>query len=164
MSFSLDFQQGELHISQLPEFLCSSKWEKSKFTKKYKSQPWEYRSIVEEFIENTSLDTLEDNAKAYQKINLKIKKNITPRLHQKKALEKWLNQKMQGVVNLPTGAGKTILATFAMEKICRSTLVVVPTIDLVLQWKKTLEEMFGIEVGQLGGGENQIRPVTVSTL
>jgi superfamily II DNA or RNA helicase len=39
----------------------------------------------------------------------------------------------------------------------------VPTIDLVDQWRKHLAEQFNIEVGVLGGGEEQIKPITVST-
>jgi superfamily II DNA or RNA helicase len=41
--------------------------------------------------------------------------------------------------------------------------VVVPTIDLIDQWVAKLSEVFGVDVGRLGGGESDIKPVTVST-
>jgi superfamily II DNA or RNA helicase len=51
----------------------------------------------------------------------------------------------------------------AMERVQRNTLVIVPTLDLVNQWKSDLERSFGIEVGVWGGGERSTEFVTVST-
>ena len=64
---------------------------------------------------------------------------------------------------LPTGAGKTIVAVGAIGKLQVPTLVVVPTLDLVEQWKGTLAGEFGIEIGVFGGGDNLLKPLTVST-
>ena len=44
-----------------------------------------------------------------------------------------------------------------------STIVIAPTIELVQQWRDRLQKTFGIEVGQIGGGEKDIRDVSVST-
>ncbi|NYT00737.1 MAG: DEAD/DEAH box helicase, partial [Methanocellales archaeon] len=43
------------------------------------------------------------------------------------------------------------------------TLVVVPTLDLVDQWRTRLSEEFDIEVGIYGGGEHTLKPITVAT-
>jgi len=43
------------------------------------------------------------------------------------------------------------------------TLVVVPTVDLVAQWRRELEVEFDGPIGQFGGGEQRREPITVST-
>src|SRR5215217_5812807 len=54
---------------------------------------------------------------------------ITPRPYQSDALAAWVAAESRGVVILPTGAGKTILALMAIERMGLRTLVVVPTIE-----------------------------------
>jgi len=67
------------------------------------------------------------------------------------------------VVVLPTGTGKTHLANLAIARAGRPTLVVTPTIDLLNQWYDELTLCFEAEVGLLGGGYYDIRPLTVTT-
>ena len=64
---------------------------------------------------------------------------------------------------LPTGAGKTWVACLAIDDRRRSTLVVAPTLDLVRQWYDVLRTTFGVPVGVIGGGEYDVRSLTVST-
>ncbi|HLG20650.1 MAG TPA: DEAD/DEAH box helicase family protein [Bdellovibrionota bacterium] len=85
------------------------------------------------------------------------------RAFQEEALAAWRVEKGRGVVILPTGAGKTRLAVEAIGRTSRSALVVVPTLELLAQWYSVLSESFGGEVGRLGGGEHEIRPLTVTT-
>ncbi|WP_276254016.1 DEAD/DEAH box helicase family protein [Halomontanus rarus] len=68
-----------------------------------------------------------------------------------------------GVLELPTGSGKTVIAIEAIESLRTPTLVVVPTIDLQEQWIRELEREFALEVGRFGGGEQRLEPITVST-
>ena len=104
----------------------------------------------------------EDNAKAYKTLPLTLKKEIIPRPHQKEALKAWLTPK-KGVVILPTGSGKTILAVLAISVIKRSTLIVVPTIDLMNQWQEVLSQFFDVPIGALGGGERHFEDIMVTT-
>ena len=85
------------------------------------------------------------------------------RPYQKAALEAWLDAGRRGVIVLPTAAGKTYIALKAIEKLNVATLVVVPTLDLLDQWRQHLRTQFGVEVGVYGGGEDRLRPLTVST-
>jgi superfamily II DNA or RNA helicase len=85
------------------------------------------------------------------------------REYQDEALDSWKQVGRRGVVVLPTGAGKTVLALKAIEELGEATLVVVPTLVLVDQWRERLEEAFGVEVGVLGGGRRDVRALTVST-
>ncbi|ELY63886.1 DEAD/DEAH box helicase family protein [Natrinema versiforme] len=68
-----------------------------------------------------------------------------------------------GVLELPTGSGKTVIALAAIERLSVPTLVVVPTIDLLEQWVGELEREFGTPIGRFGGGEQRLEPITVST-
>ena len=83
--------------------------------------------------------------------------------YQSKALNSWEKVGSRGMVVLPTGSGKTVLAVKAIESLNCSTLVVVPTLVLVDQWRGVLEDAFKIKVGTLGGGREEIEAITVST-
>ncbi|WP_132057501.1 DEAD/DEAH box helicase [Halorussus amylolyticus] len=85
------------------------------------------------------------------------------RAYQRDALSAWEDANRQGVLELPTGSGKTVIGLKAIESLQTATLVVVPTIDLLEQWRAELESEFGIPVGQMGGGEQTVEPLTVST-
>ena len=85
------------------------------------------------------------------------------RPYQKEAVAAWKEGGCRGVIVLPTAAGKTHVALEAMREVGGATLVVVPTLDLVEQWVVKLSEVFGVDVGRLGGGVADIKPVTVST-
>lgn len=88
---------------------------------------------------------------------------IKLRSYQEEALKAWLEAGKRGVIVLPTGAGKTYVALKAIQILNLPTLVVVPTIDLIDQWKQHLTKQFNINVGALGGGEESVEALTVST-
>ena len=83
--------------------------------------------------------------------------------YQKQALDAWIANDKHGIVVLPTGSGKTVVGIKAVALLNTSTLVVAPTLDLVDQWRSSLKKEFKVEVGVLGGGEWDIKAVTVST-
>jgi superfamily II DNA or RNA helicase len=84
------------------------------------------------------------------------------RAYQREAIDAWEAAGRRGVLELPTGSGKTVIGLAAIERVGASALVVVPTIDLLNQWREELSA-FGVPVGQLGGGEQRVEPLTVST-
>jgi superfamily II DNA or RNA helicase len=70
------------------------------------------------------------------------------------------------VVVLPTGAGKTVLALMAIERTKLRSLIVVPTIELLYQWREAVVERLGVaknKVGVIGDGRRELRPITVIT-
>ena len=83
--------------------------------------------------------------------------------YQREGLQAWIEADCLGTVVLPTGAGKTLLALKAIEHVGRSTLVVVPTIDLLNQWYDLLTNAFDLEIGILGGGYHELQEITVTT-
>lgn len=88
--------------------------------------------------------------------------NVKLRDYQQEAVKNWCKVKTGSIV-LPTGAGKTMVALKIMEIVNSPTLIVVPTLDLIKQWTKILSRNFDIEIGQIGGGIENIQPITVST-
>ena len=92
-----------------------------------------------------------------------LKGNVELRPYQKEALERWQRSGNRGVLVLPTAAGKTYIALEAINLLKTPTLILVPTLDLIDQWKKRLKQTLEIEAGVVGGGENKVRMITVST-
>src|SRR5439155_10744670 len=86
-----------------------------------------------------------------------------PRPYQLEALAAWRQAGGRGVVVLPTGAGKTLVAELAIDDRRRSALVVTPTLDLVRQWHDVLASTFGQRIGLVGGGDYELQPLTVTT-
>lgn len=86
-----------------------------------------------------------------------------PHAYQTEALRAWQDADRWGSVVLPTGAGKTYLALRAIAETAVSTLVVVPTIDLLHQWYARLENAYGIPIGVWYGQEKRLEPITVTT-
>ncbi|RXK48337.1 DEAD/DEAH box helicase family protein [Halorientalis pallida] len=97
------------------------------------------------------------------------------REYQRAALDAWLETDdtpdsgaerqpaPRGVLELPTGSGKTVIGVEAIERLGTPTLVVVPTIDLLEQWREELQREFDVPVGQFGGGKQVFEPLTVAT-
>jgi superfamily II DNA or RNA helicase len=91
---------------------------------------------------------------------------VEPRPYQNEALARWLAEGSAGVIVLPTGAGKTLVAAMAIHETGLWTLVVVPTLDLLQQWRTALASALSLnpaEIGLFGGGEKEMKPITVIT-
>lgn len=91
---------------------------------------------------------------------------LTPRSYQREAVDAWLRAGGRGIVVLPTGAGKTVVAFDAIARLGVRTLVVVPTIELLRQWRAGIAEHLSLpleSVGIIGGGERQSGDITVIT-
>ncbi len=91
---------------------------------------------------------------------------LAARPYQEDALIAWRAAGSRGVVILPTGAGKTFLGALAIADLAVWTLVVVPTIDLLSQWRRALAEALATPadaIGVFGGGDHEIAPITIIT-
>lgn len=104
-----------------------------------------------------------DEARKYVALDRVHALDRTPRDYQVEAVELWRKSGRRGVVVLPTGAGKSLVAELCIADANRSALIVAPTLDLVGQWYDALKRAFGDPVGVLGGGLHELRDLTVST-
>jgi superfamily II DNA or RNA helicase len=85
------------------------------------------------------------------------------RWYQREAVSRWLARGRRGVVALPTGSGKTLVALAAIAELGVPTLVLVPTRVLLVQWSAVLSAMWSGPIGRLGDGDHIVQPITVST-
>jgi superfamily II DNA or RNA helicase len=107
---------------------------------------------------------VKDQARGYADLALDFSAYRQPYRHQQEALDAWKQAGRNGVVVLPTAAGKTYLAHLAIQATQRSTLIMVPTLDLMHQWYAGLLASFpDVGVGLLGGGSRDRSPILVAT-
>lgn len=161
MSIELRFSCGTLEIigPRAADPIPLARWdERAGF---HRAPASAYSTIVRHF--HRSKLTVNDLARDYSELELQMQTAVVPRPFQAGALARWKEQKHRGVVVLPTGSGKSLVALLAIEDRARSTLVVAPTLDLVRQWHGQLSSAFNCAVGIVGGGEHTVLPLTVTT-
>jgi len=163
LTVCIEFEQGLLTLRDVPaeaaEALPMLKWDSR--VQRWRAQAMHYRDVVLT-LRDRGVD-FDDRARQFERIELKLAKRIAPRPYQTEAIQAWRAAGRRGVVALPTGAGKTILAVMLIAQTGRPALVHVPTIDLMHQWRTVLEKYFELEIGLLGGGYKQLEPITVAT-
>ena len=164
MNVTLEFHAGTLLISpaSLPDDHIPSGFVRDhRAGGRPRGMAIEYRRALATLIR--AGHTVDDQARNYRELRRSPQEVRTPYPHQRDALQEWERHRRRGVVVLPTGAGKSYVAEMAIASTQRSTLVVVPTLDLVAQWARNLERAFGGPIGLVGGGSFEIEDLTVST-
>ncbi|MFM7365584.1 MAG: DEAD/DEAH box helicase family protein [Cuspidothrix sp.] len=160
---TLTFDRGTLILHPPPRsktWIDYATWDDR--IEKFRIPAMRYRPLVEA-LQAEATDFI-DEAKAFYSLELVSTLEMTPYPHQNEALAAWKLARRQGVVVLPTAAGKTYLAQMAMQATPRTTLIVVPTLDLMHQWYAHLVAAFpDEEVGLLGGGSRDRTAILVAT-
>jgi len=157
----LTFYRGTLQIEG-DYHVPYSVWDERSHT--YRAQALYYRPIIAH---------LQESGIAYidSVMNLVACPDFTFSVHlreyQSQALEQWLEEK-RGIMVLPTGAGKTVVALKAVEAVSSATLIIVPTLDLVDQWKEAIcsfseDAMISQYIGEYTGRKKQLKALTIST-
>lgn len=159
----LSFDRGTLILHPPPRgktWVDYATWDDR--VEKFRIPALYYRQLVEALqAEGTDF---KDEAKEFVPLELIPSFEMEPYPHQSEALLAWKQAGRRGVVVLPTAAGKTYLAQLAMQSTPRTTLIVVPTLDLMHQWYAHLTAAFpDAEVGLLGGGSRDKTPILIST-
>lgn len=153
----LTFNRGTIAISgdmRIPH----STWDERSGT--FKAMALHYKDIID-YLKNSGIEFTDNVLDLLPCPDLHS--NIILRDYQKQALDAWILNGQRGVLVLPTGSGKTVIGMKAIFLLNTPTIVIVPTLDLLDQWHTRLKEEFKIEVGMLGGGEHDIKALTVST-
>lgn len=164
MSQSIRYEQGTILVEGFDGIVMSKleEWVKrDQRTLEWRAEGRRYREIALA-LRDCGVEW-KDFARSYELLKLPLRSQISPRSHQAEAIEAWTSAGRRGVVSLPTGAGKTILAVMCMAAVGRPTLICVPTIDLMQQWHAVISKYFDTPIGLLGGGSHQIDTVTIAT-
>ncbi len=148
---------SEFNYNALPGVLFDPR------TSTHRAQGRHYRAIVEHLIREKLPYT--DSARGWENkpTEWKLTTERQPRDYQRAAVDAWMRGGRRGVVVMPTGTGKTFTAFLCLEKVGRPTLIITPTLDLMNQWYAELTDLFGVEVGLVGGGYHDFKPITVTT-
>lgn len=126
----------------------------------YRIKAWHYRDVLL-YLKESRLEYNDEVPKLPASESMKDAVELRP--YQQEALGKWQRAGMRGILVLPTAAGKTYIALKAMSLLNTQTLIVVPTLDLIDQWRKRVADFLNVDAGAVGGGEANVRMVTVST-
>lgn len=96
-------------------------------------------------------------------LNLLWNSEYKLRDYQQDAVMKAIENK-QGLISLPTGSGKTLVALAIMYALDCSTLIIVHKTELANQWIKNIREALGYDAGFVGGGEEKWRDITIGMM
>lgn len=83
--------------------------------------------------------------------------------YQLEAVDKFMKEKIV-LLELATGSGKTEISIECIRRLGVKTLFVVDRKELMIQTIKRIKDSLGIEVGQIGSGVEDIKPITVCTV
>jgi superfamily II DNA or RNA helicase len=98
-----------------------------------------------------------------QSISFSDQRTIRLRRDQLQAVADFETGGRRGILVLPTGTGKTVVAIELILRQGSSVLVVVPVRDLMYQWHDKIREATGIDAGLIGDGVHRVSPVSVTT-
>jgi superfamily II DNA or RNA helicase len=93
-----------------------------------------------------------------------VEEALELRDYQKDAIEHTILS-LNGIIQMPCGAGKTITSIAAINELAEKTLILVHQKDLMDQWVGAISDYFKIdkkEIGIVGGGKNEVKDITVA--
>lgn len=126
---------------------------------KWRCPAGHYRKLTRWFQQNQ----IRNRVPRWSNLVIKLDDGRVPHDYQTEAIKAWDSAEKHGTIVLPTGAGKTFVALRAIAQTGVSTLVVVPTIDLLHQWYARLKNAFNMPIGVWYGGEKILESITVTT-
>ncbi|WP_153556868.1 DEAD/DEAH box helicase [Roseimaritima sediminicola] len=91
------------------------------------------------------------------------RRTIRLRDDQRRAVADFEAGDRRGLLVLPTGTGKTVIAIELILRHADSVLVVVPVRDLMYQWHEKIRQATGLDAGLIGDGVYRVSPISVTT-
>ncbi len=150
ISFSV--KDGKLYINSNGSFVFDLPTEDGKY-------------VVDAYKYSEILKYLDVAGVKYQPLyfpKLSVEFNGELRDYQMEAVMEFLKHK-RGIIALPTGSGKTIIAAAIIAEMKISTLVVVPSQELLFQWRETLRKYLNYVPTLYYADSKDISPLTITT-
>jgi superfamily II DNA or RNA helicase len=144
--------------SLVPELKETVKY--NKIEKIFEIQPFQYANIIK-LLQDKKI--IIKPIKGFKEFEFEFNGQLRP--YQKESIERWINNNYNGIIALPTGAGKTIVGIKAIEIVKKPTLIVTYTREQMIQWRDSIVKFSSIrpEIGLFYADENKIRPITIAT-
>lgn len=89
--------------------------------------------------------------------------NLESREYQDRALNAALEHR-SGIIKVATGGGKSAIISSLIAKTNTSTMVFVPSLDLLYQTRDFIENVIGKKIGIIGDGICEVKKITISTI
>ena len=125
--------------------------------------PRGYFSDLTELLRERDLEYQVEDATICPAIDVQIEPQGELYPYQKKALNALLSR-YTGVLEGVTGCGKTNILLSAIAELGTTSLILVHTTELLKQTVRRCQSWLGIEPGIIGGGQFDLRPVTVGMI
>ncbi len=163
---SIAFDQGTLLLSGFSAVGVSKIFPKINWVfdgrvGKFRADAIHYMDIAKSLTKvagKVTIDVVRWQKVAWSKNNLP-----TLRPQQLQAIEAFTQAGNRGVVVMPTGTGKTVVALAIAQRLAVSCLFVAPIRDLMYQWQRRIQEYLGYDVGIIGDNTFNVKPVSVTT-
>ena len=121
-------------------------------------------SKVEQFFNLNNIKyTIEDNRSFAKKDIYKLSEDFTAWKHQLKALKIGI-EKRNGIFSVATSGGKTNIAAMITAEIGQPTIFLTHLKGLLHQTKERFENLLNCEVGIVGDGKFNVKPITVASI
>ncbi len=165
----IDFHQGTLRLRGLDDATVRKITQQVALTDDARQRCWlcdamhaaTIRSLLE--IGADGIDCGLNDQGISRTLTIAQKRLPTLREDQVQAVEAFQHGGRRGLVVMPTGTGKTVVALSLIARQSTSTLVVVPVRDLMYQWHARILETLGINAGLIGDGVHRVSPISVTT-
>lgn len=152
------------------------KAEKPQYSKAYRQKQWDgtYKfydrrthsfpagllSLLQRKLRNVNLE-VDTTYKCTTTPVENIKLRFLPRDYQWQSVKTAIESR-RGIIEVPTGGGKSLIISLLAKAITGKVLVIVPTKRLLTQISTTLKETLQEEIGIVGNGQYEIQRVTVA--
>ena len=130
--------------------------------KEFRTYPFHVTKVID-LLKNSGYNVKAELPK-FNSINVKFKGEL--RDYQKEALESWKKANYNGIISLPTGAGKTVVGVAGLAEVKKPTLILSYTKEQMMQWKKALSDFSDLDANSIGlyySDKKEIKDVTLAT-
>jgi superfamily II DNA or RNA helicase len=105
---------------------------------------------------------IQDAVPRWQCLALELHETREPHAYQLQALEAWKQARGRGSLILPIYGANTLLSVQAIHALSSSTVIFVPTVQLLSQWYALLTKAFHMEIGLYFSGKQCVRSLTLT--